>query len=208
MLHKRLSVLAALGVTTVVAGTDLSSTLGPAVFSQRVAIPFDWEGPLVWAYKIPGSRGDFYLTSNWVWDDPEIPTTQALDRIIENPSTTLVDANPGFATSSAIEGSVELVSEVPGRWKFLVYSDRPNILVLNQAAFPGWQVSLNGQLGHLFTANRFGMAVVVPPGRVEVTFDYFPPHLKTGIVTALAGLAILLAMGSVVLVKSRSQTRL
>lgn len=208
MLHKRLSVLAALGVTTVIAGTDLSSALGPATFSHRVDIPFDWEGPLVWVYKIPGARGDFYLTSDWVWDDLEIPTTEALDRIVENPSTTLVDGNPGFDTSSAIEGSVELLSELPGRWKFLVHSNRPNILVLNQAAFPGWQVFLNGHPGHIFTANRFGMAVVVPPGRVEVAFDYFPPYLKTGIVTALAGLAILLAMGTVILLKARSQRHL
>ena len=95
------------------------------------------------------------------------------------------------------------MSDLPEHWKFLVHRSRPSILVLNQAAFPGWQVSLNGQPGHLFTANRFGMAVVVPPGRIEVAFDYSPPYLKTGIVIAFAGLAILLVMSVVVLMKPR-----
>ena len=207
LLHSRLPVLGALGVTTVVAGTDLSAALGPAVFSHRVDIPFDWEGPIVWVYELPDARGEFYLTSNWIWDDLEMPTGQALDRIVTYPDATLLDRDPGFAPGTAAGIQVQMTGQGPGDWSFAVVGDRPTMLVLNQAALPGWRATVNGRPAGLLTANRFALAVIVPPGQVAVGFTYSPPHFGTGVVISLAGLTLLLVMGLAVLIGPRLRPR-
>jgi uncharacterized membrane protein YfhO len=81
------------------------------------------------------------------------------------------------------------------------------VLVLNQAALPGWRVSLNGESARLLTANRFALAVVVPPGRVGVEFTYVPPRFGTGVAISLAGLAIGLMMGLAALIGPRLRLR-
>lgn len=207
LLRRRLPILGALGVSTIVAGTDLSAALGPAAFSHRVNVPFDWDGPIVWVYELPPGRGDFYLTANLFRDDPTDSTGRALDRIVTDPAATLLDDDPGFASNPDPAATVQLQRQAPGDWSFVVTGDRPAVLVLNQAALPGWRVSLNGESARLLTANRFALAVVVPPGRVAVEFTYEPPRFGAGVAITLGGLAIVLVMGLAALIGPRLRAR-
>ena len=207
LLLRRLPVLGAFGVSTLVAGTDLSVALGPATFSHRVDIPFDWEGPVVWVYEMPSDRGDFYLTANWLRDDPAMTTVQALDRIVMNPEATLLDGDPGFVPASGVGAIARLLGQASGEWRFAVNGDRPAILVLNQAALPGWRVTINEKPAQLLTANRFALAVVLPPGRVAVEFTYAPPRFEAGVAISLAGLAIVLIAGLAALIGARLRLR-
>ncbi len=207
LLRRRLPVLGALGVSTIVAGTDLSAALGRAASSHRVDIPFDWERPIVWVYELPPDRGDFYLTANWLRDDPAMSTRHALDRIVSDPASTLLDGDPGFAPNIDSGATIQIKRRAPGDWSFTVTGDRRTVLVLNQAALPGWRVSLNGESARLLTANRFALAVVVPPGRVGVEFTYVPPRFGTGVAISLAGLAIGLMMGLAALIGPRLRLR-
>ena len=198
LLLKRLPVLGAFGVSILIAGTDLIDSLGVATFSHRAAIPFDWEGPLVFVYGLPFVHGDYYVTANWQAEDLTESTAAALDRLAADPRIVLLDGDPGIAPAPALAAVVRVLRAEPGDWSFAVDAGGPGVLVLNQSALPGWAATVDGRRADLLTANRLMLAVPVPAGASQVNFSYSPPGYEAGIAISLVGLALLLASGVVV----------
>ncbi len=205
LLLQRLPVLGAFGVSTLVAGTDLIDSLGVATFSHRAAIPFDWEGPLVFVYGLPFVRGDYYVTANWRADDPTESTAAALDRLAADPRIVLLDGDPGIPPAPALAAVVRVLRASPGDWSFAVDAGGPGVLVLNQSALPGWAATVDGRPVDLLTANRLMLAVPVPAGASRVEFSYSPPGYRAGIAISLLGLGALLLTGIAVVALRRTE---
>ena len=68
----------------------------------------------------------------------------------------------------------------------------PGFVVLNEAAFIGWTVAVDGVERPLLIANGIVRAVEVPAGEHRVLFKYRTPGLRVGVVTTLL---TLLALG-------------
>jgi hypothetical protein len=94
----------------------------------------------------------------------------------------------------AAPGSVPgaLVSYEPDAIAFTIDAPRDGIAVLNELAFPGWTVEVDGEPGTPVVANYLLRAVHVGPGRHVVRWRFAPPHLRTLVDGYLLALAIML----------------
>ena len=73
-------------------------------------------------------------------------------------------------------------------------SDVPAILMLNDANYPGWRVSVNGKLASILQADYLFRGVIVPAGRTTVDFDYAPASFRLGVSISAASLVVLIIL--------------
>ena len=71
-------------------------------------------------------------------------------------------------------------------------SSAPAILVLAEAWYPGWRVTVNGQDTPAFPVNGWMRGVRVPSGTAEVVWHYHSRWFATGLVVGVVALGILL----------------
>jgi hypothetical protein len=96
----------------------------------------------------------------------------------------------------ATPGMVEVVSYAPEDVRLRTTADRPALLVLSDANYPGWQATVDGRAAPILRADVLFRAVFVPAGEHEVVFTFRPPSVAAGLVASVLGLiclAILLA---------------
>lgn len=70
----------------------------------------------------------------------------------------------------------EAVQWQPNR--ITVQANGPGLLVLSEVAYPGWQVSVDGQPAEMRTLAGVLRAVLLPAGAHEAVFTYHPWHIK------------------------------
>ncbi|OGH47831.1 MAG: hypothetical protein A3G66_02090 [Candidatus Levybacteria bacterium RIFCSPLOWO2_12_FULL_39_17] len=87
-------------------------------------------------------------------------------------------------------GSASIVSYSPNRVAVKVASEKPQVLVLSDAFYPGWKAEVNNMPSRIFLANSALRAVVVPEGKSNVIFEYKPLSFYLGIFITLFSLAV------------------
>ena len=106
-----------------------------------------------------------------------------LDRaIVEEPVT--IDSG-----SAAGADSVETSTQLDGTVDIRVRTDRTSLLVLADAWYPGWKVTVDGESADLVRTNHAFRGVVVPAGEHEVRFTFTDRPMQAG--GLIAGLTIL-----------------
>ena len=73
----------------------------------------------------------------------------------------------------------------------------PSILVLSQAYYPGWRVSVNGEPRELLRADYGFTGVLLESGWQTVHFSYEPDSLRFGVYVSLLSLAILTGLATI-----------
>ncbi|MBD5230782.1 MAG: YfhO family protein [Bacteroidales bacterium] len=66
-------------------------------------------------------------------------------------------------------------------------SEQTRLMFFSVPADPGFRAYVDDRETKIYVANLGMSAIVVPPGRHEIRFDYFPPGLKTGAILSLFG---------------------
>ena len=99
-----------------------------------------------------------------------------------------VDVSPGGGGDR-----VAVTHDTPGRTILSATPDGEAVLVVSEAYFPGWRVTVDGRPAQLLRADGALLAVRVPSGAHEVEFAYRPDVLALGGV--ISGLAFLLVLG-------------
>ncbi len=209
-LRDRLPALAAFNIGAVLSGTNLDAALGPPAYTVEVDIPARYEADqTVWIYRVPEPLGDYYLTNTWRLDDPAESTDSVLDRLLHSPpGLVALDADPGFpAAPGPAGGTVEVIDSGPGRHVLRVHTDVATVLVVNRSHLPGWSVALNQYPVTPLVANRFAVAVAIPPGDSTVALTYTPPDYPLGARLSLAALAVFVALAIVAYRRSRPPAR-
>lgn len=208
-LGRRLPALAALGVDAVLSGTSLDESLGEPADRLDVEFP-DWTGvdQRVWIYAVPHSIGQAYLTGHWQRDYPVLPTSSVLGALASAPpGTVFVDGDPGFRSrESDSDGHLLSAHSSNGSHVYEVEVDRVSLLVANSFITRGWKAEVDERLVPYMTANRFGAAVVLTPGKHTVRFSYSPPNWTIARGFGLAGgasLALMAGAAAIVTVRSR-----
>ncbi|NIT36531.1 MAG: hypothetical protein GTN49_08525 [candidate division Zixibacteria bacterium] len=81
----------------------------------------------------------------------------------------------------------------------------PSLLLLDELYYPGWEARVEGRATKIYRANVISRAVVVPPGRHDVTFRFKPASFAFGLVTSLAGWCGVLAALAAITLRRRKR---
>jgi hypothetical protein len=88
-------------------------------------------------------------------------------------------------------GEAEIRTYEPERVVVGVETSEDAMLLLKDAAYPGWEATLDGQPIPLWEANGFFRAVHVPPGRHLVAFHYQSGPFAAGVAISLVTLSLI-----------------
>ena len=126
-----------------------------------------------------------------------------------DPATTaILSADPGctLGPAPANPGAAEIVAHEPTRWQIRATGDAPALLVLSENAFPGWEVTLDGQPAASLTAYTAIRAVCVPAGEHRVEWAFRPRVYLLGAAVSLLALA-LIAVASIAIKRGRTSRK-
>jgi len=85
-----------------------------------------------------------------------------------------------------VEHTVEWVEHGLHRLALEVHCERPGILVLSEAYYPGWRATVNGQDAPIYKVNGTFRGVRVDAGDNAVLMVYTPTMLRVGCIASLA----------------------
>lgn len=91
-------------------------------------------------------------------------------------------------------GDVVVLSYTNDRVRLRATCHDRRLLVLNEAFFPGWEVSVDGTSAEILQTNAIVRGVVVDRGDHVVEFTYRPPSFRWGLVISTSALAVLVAV--------------
>jgi hypothetical protein len=101
-------------------------------------------------------------------------------------ASALVETPPAGLGATAGTGSAHITAFERNRVTVDVDADRPALLVLAEAWYPGWRATVDGKDAAVVPANAWMRAVAVPAGQHTVIFHYRPRWLPVGLALTLA----------------------
>jgi hypothetical protein len=127
-----------------------------------------------------------------------IPDFDAMFKIMRDPEfepAKLVVTEEGPTVSNpsphnAPPGQATVVLREPTRVLVVVDAASTCALVLADAYYPGWKVTIDGKAGEIFPAYYAFRGVLIPAGRHTVEFTYFPLSFRLGLVISTAALLL------------------
>ena len=99
------------------------------------------------------------------------------------------------AQSAAPAGEAEIVRYAAEEVVIRIHSDRPGLLVLSDAYYPGWQATVDGEAAPIYPTNVLFRGVPVPAGEHAVIFTYAPSGWPLGWGLAAAGALLMAGLG-------------
>lgn len=92
----------------------------------------------------------------------------------------------GMAPAVPSSSQVTTVGRAAGRWDIDVRAGRPQLVVVAESNFPGWQATVDGHRSPVLTADGAFLGAAVPAGRHRLALRYVPPE-AVGVGNALTG---------------------
>jgi hypothetical protein len=168
---------------------EAGETFTSLVLDDRIerAVFFDHK-----VYEYPGVLPRAYLVHRAIEADddaglallasPDFST--ASSAVVEPGAVLSLEPNDGRADA------VDVVQTRPDLVRLRTSSSTNALLVLSDALYPGWRVSVDGQAARLIRTNVALRGVAVPVGQHDVVFTYEPDSLRWG--AAVSALAVML----------------
>lgn len=105
------------------------------------------------------------------------------------------DALSGYSFNDMTKDStnIKIIENKPELIKLNVAATKVELLVARDQYYPGWNAEIDGKPVAIIKANLFNRAIVIPPGKHEITFRYTPQSLADGLKLAGLGLFVLIA---------------
>ena len=101
-------------------------------------------------------------------------------------------AAPARPPAGAAPGeSLNIASYEPERVVLHADVKSPAFLVLADAAFPGWEATVDGAPATVLQANLMFRAVALEPGSHEIVFAYRPTSWRWGLIISVGMLGVL-----------------
>jgi hypothetical protein len=112
-------------------------------------------------------------------------------------STALLGAEPPCLVGPipTEPGTAEIMLAEPGFWRIRTNSPTPALLILAESAYPGWQVTVDGQEAEALTAYTTIKAVCVPAGEHIVEWEFGSTVFMAGGAITLGVLALVAVAG-------------
>ena len=105
--------------------------------------------------------------------------------------TIFLEESPNIEVNNNSIGEVELLSYKSNEIKFSTKTEGNGILFLSDNYYPGWQAYVDGISTKIYRADYSFRAIVVPTGKHEVTFSYYPANFILGLKVSVTGLLLL-----------------
>ena len=146
-----------------------------------------------------------FLLSNWVWQPDETAVLQALQQPEFSVRETAVLLGNGENQTGTTDPSTsaEITGYAPEQVVVQASSSQPQLLLLTDAYYPGWQVTVDGVPAELFQADGLFRGVQLPAGEHEVVFTFAPRSFQLGWLITAVGLMLLLLLGIALLIMQR-----
>lgn len=148
--------------------------------------------------RVPGALPRVYLAAaDFVSDRAAArralgakPVLDGAEAVVEAP------APQGWTASGPVDGTVHLEAYAPERIETSVETDRPSVLVVNDAYFEGWKATVDGAPAEVLRTNYVVRGVLVDAGRHDVVLSYpVPPAILIGAAVSLASLIAAAVLG-------------
>ena len=106
------------------------------------------------------------------WQGHEDALTTNIINVVHTNETDPIEVSPQFSDV----GNARILSYQPTRAEIHAYSSVPDdgFLFLNDAYYPGWRATVNGEDVPIYRANVMFRAVRVPAGESTVVFEFVP----------------------------------
>ena len=204
------------------AGQEITLSLVTVPGPQRNN-EYDWAGwgePKIGGY-FPATLQLVYDGPNRIYRNPQaLPRAWVVRRFIQAPAGDLeavkavlgaqgfdpaaeavVEASPGeqlpFPSLPPGEDSqldkVQVTTYAPQRVELQADLSTPGLLVLSDMMYPGWEVSVDGAPGRIYTTNLMMRGVFLPAGAHRVEFIYRPVMFLLGLWATSAALVLVAA---------------
>jgi hypothetical protein len=157
----------------------------------------------IWIYENPNALPRAYV----VHHAEIVPVDQVLERVLDADfdfyhSVLLTSPLPEEQIGQLAElpiraqGEVEITDYDLHKVELSVSTDRPGILILADAHYPGWSVAVDGSKRQLLEVNGIFRGVFVPSGTHDISFQLRPVTLYWGI--GLATLSMVMAVAIII----------
>ena len=90
--------------------------------------------------------------------------------------------------------SVAVVKHEPQRVELLASLDRPGLVILADAFYPGWRLTIDGKTAPIYRANRMMRSAAVPAGKHALVYTYEPGSFRVGGIISIGALLVLVAL--------------
>ena len=132
--------------------------------------------------------------------DPAAAVARVHDADFDAAATATLAADPGCAVgpAPAAAGAAEIVAHEPTNWQIRTRSEAAGLLAVAENAFPGWQVTVDGQPAEPLTAYTAVRAVCVPAGEHLVAWTFRPRAYLLGAGVTLLALIFVAVAGVLV----------
>ncbi len=152
----------------------------PAVFENAEALP----------------RAYLAVSAEPEPDTPEDALARLVAPDFDARHTVLLDAPPadllgvGGGTATSDSGAAVFERDDPERQVIRTRGERPAVLVVADAFFPGWEATVDGSPAAVLRVNTVFRGVAVPAGEHVVELRYRPASFRVGVALALGALFV------------------
>ena len=150
-----------------------------------------------------------FLLSSWVWQPDEtavLPTLQQPEFSLRE--TAVLLGSGENQTGTADPGArAEITHYAPEQVVVQTRSRQPQLLLLTDAYYPGWQVTVDGVPAELLQVDGLFRGVLLPVGDHEVVFTFAPRSFELGRLMTAVGLILLILLGAALLIMRRLDLR-
>src|SRR5262249_28252787 len=101
------------------------------------------------------------------------------------------------AVARPVPGPTEIVAITwyePQRVELAANLERPGLVVLADAYYPGWTLTIDGAPAPIYRTNRMMRGAAGNPGRHRLVFTYHPEPFRIGAAISILGLVVLVVL--------------
>ncbi|MCA9920060.1 MAG: YfhO family protein, partial [Anaerolineales bacterium] len=149
------------------------------------------------------------LLSNWIWQPDETAVLQALQQpeFSVRETAVLLGSGENREGTVSLSAAAQITRYAPEQVVVQTSSAQPQLLLLTDAYYPGWQVTVDGTSAELLQADGLFRGVLLPAGEHEVVFTFAPRSFQLGWLITAVGLILLLLLGIALLIMQRLDSK-
>ncbi len=150
-----------------------------------------------------------FLLPNWSWQPDQTAVLHAMQQPEFSVRETAVLRGSGENQTGTFDpdAAAEITRYEPERIVVQTRSRQPQLLLLTDAYYPGWQVTVDGAPADLLQADGLFRGVQLPVGEHEVVFTFAPHSFQLGWRITAVGLCLLVFLGVALLMMQRLDSR-